>query len=287
MLRFANGHANWENIAYGSHSVRVIRHFEPTGLRYAVYRPVLCLVLQGTKLFNTGNQIYEVSAGRSLIVSVDMPIVSHISHASRNEPFLGLALDLDIPLIRDMAGPMEDCQEAASESDPAALVGDIEPALLVCAERAVEMLEQPDEAAKLMPGVLKDIHRWLVAGPRGHAVTRQALPSSHTQRVAKAIDVLRTQFAETLPIERLAMTAGMSQSTFHQHFKAITSLSPLQYQKQIRLLEARRLMVSDGISASRAAFAVGYESVPQFTREYGRLFGAPPRRDAQESRMRA
>jgi len=127
------------------------------------------------------------------------------------------------------------------------------------------------------------MHYWLLAGQHGAAIRRLALSDSHAQRVARAVAILRAGFTRPIPVERLAAAAGMSPSSFHQHFKAVTSLSPLQFQKQLRLLEARRLMLSDGVNASRAAFQVGYESVPQFTREYARMFGASPRRDASES----
>jgi transcriptional regulator GlxA family with amidase domain len=135
--------------------------------------------------------------------------------------------------------------------------------------------------------LLRELHYWLLAGRHGAAIRRLGWPDGHAPRVAKAVAVLRADFAQTLPVERLAAVAGMSASSFHQHFRSHTSLSPLQFQKQLRLIEARRLMLSDGMGASSAAFAVGYESVSQFTREYGRLFGLPPVRHTEAARSQA
>jgi AraC-like DNA-binding protein len=131
------------------------------------------------------------------------------------------------------------------------------------------------------------MHYWLLAGRHGEAIRLLGWPYGHVQRVARAVALLRTEFAKPLPVERLAAMAGMSQSSFHQHFRAVTSLTPLQFQKQLRLIEARRLMLSEGATASSAAFAVGYESVTQFTREYGRMFGLPPVRDTKVMRGKA
>jgi AraC-like DNA-binding protein len=139
----------------------------------------------------------------------------------------------------------------------------------------------------LQAQLVREMHYWLLAGKHGSAIRRLGWPDGHAQRVARAVAVLRAEFARQLPVERLAAVAGMSPSSFHQHFRAVTSLSPLQFQKHLRLIEARRLMMSEGGSASKAAFAVGYESVSQFTREYGRLFGLPPVKDAKAVRNRA
>ena len=133
----------------------------------------------------------------------------------------------------------------------------------------------------------RELHYWLLAGRHGAALRRLGGSEGHAQRVSRAVAVLRAEFARPLPVERLAEAAGMSPSSFHAHFRAVTSLSPLQFQKQLRLIEARRLMLSESLPASRAAFAVGYESVPQFTREYGRMFGLPPVRDVEAARGRA
>ena len=148
----------------------------------------------------------------------------------------------------------------------------------------MRLVERPASVAVLQAQLLREMHYWLLAGRHGAAIRRLGYPDGHVRRVARAVAVLRAEFARPLAVARLAAAAGMSPSSFHQHFRAVTSLSPLQFQKQLRLIEARRLMLSQGLNPSQAAFSVGYESVPQFTREYGRMFGAPPVRDVKSAR---
>jgi AraC-like DNA-binding protein len=145
--------------------------------------------------------------------------------------------------------------------------------------RLMRLLERPASLPVLQASLVREFHYWLLAGRHGAAIRRLGLPDSHVRRIARAVALLRAEYAQRLPVERLAAVAGMSPSAFHQHFRAVTSLSPLQFQKQLRLIEARRLMLADGLNASNAAFTVGYESVQQFTREYGRMFGMPPVRE--------
>jgi len=153
--------------------------------------------------------------------------------------------------------------------------------------RLMKLLDRPQAVPVLHAQLVREMHYWLLSGRHGPAIRRLAGPDGHAQRVARAVAVMRTDYMQPLPVERLAAAAGMSPSSFHQHFRAVTSLSPLQFQKQLRLIEARRLMLADGVSASSAAFAVGYESVSQFTREYGRMFGRPPATDMEALRSEA
>ena len=253
----------------------------------AIYKPVVCLILQGAKQVAAGGEMREYSAGQSLIVGVDRPVVAHIVRATRNEPYLALALELDMGVMREVMGEIAATPEPATRRDPALFVDDTDEVVVDCAARLVRLLDRPEAAPVLRPSIVKEMHYWLLAGRHGDAMRRLAHPDSHAQRVARAVAVLRAEFARPVPIGRLAAEAGMSPSSLHQHFKAVTSVSPLQFQKQLRLLEARRLMLRDGLGASRAAFEVGYESASQFTREYARMFGAPPRRDVSESRAAA
>jgi transcriptional regulator GlxA family with amidase domain len=153
--------------------------------------------------------------------------------------------------------------------------------------RLVRLMDRPASLPVLQAQLVRELHYWLLAGRHGMAIRSLGWPGGHAPQVARAVALLRTGFARPLPVAQLAAEAGMSPSSFHRHFRAATTLSPLQFQKQLRLIEARRLMLSDGVSASSAAFAVGYESVPQFTREYGRLFGLPPVRDVEAARGQA
>jgi AraC-like DNA-binding protein len=152
--------------------------------------------------------------------------------------------------------------------------------------RLVRLLDRPASLPVLQAQLVRELHYWLLAGRHGAAIRHLGFPGSHAQRIARAVKAIRADYAAPLTVERLAAIAGMSASTFHQHFRAITSLSPLQFQKQLRLIEARRLMLAEGSPASSAAYAVGYESVSQFNREYRRLFGLPPARDTETARRR-
>ena len=282
--RYAEAHARQGGVVQTPiPGLSTVRATEPSGLLHAIAQPLVCLVLQGSKQVAMGAQTYGFSAGESLLITADVPTVSQITRASAAAPYLSIALELSLPVIADLSAQMEAVpggDYAPVHVDPTdAEVADV-------ALRLMRLLERPEAVPLLHASLVRELHYWLLAGRHGAAIRRLGWPGSHAQRVARAVAVLRTDFAQPLPVESLAALAGMSPSSFHQHFRAVTSLSPLQFQKQLRLIEARRLMLSEGVSASIAAFAVGYESVPQFTREYGRLFGLPPVRDTQAARGR-
>lgn len=261
-----------------------IRATAPSSLQYAISRPLVCLVLQGTKHVTMGKRSFTFSAGDSLLVTADVPTVSQITHANIVTPYLSLVLELDPALIASLTAEMKAVSVAGGAS---VRVEPTDTEVAGAALRLMRLLERPASAPILHAQMNREMHYWLLAGRHGAAIRRMGGPDSHTQRVARAVAVLRTEFALPLPVDRLAAVAGMSPSSFHQHFRTATSLSPLQFQKQLRLIEARRLMLSEGVTASSAAFAVGYESVSQFTREYGRMFGLPPVRDIERVRRRA
>ena len=282
--RYANVHAAAAGIARPSiPGLSLVRATMPSELIYDISRPLACLVLQGSKHVTMGTQAFAFSAGDSLLITADVPTLSQITRASIKAPYLSLVINLDLALIADLTTQME----AAAEADHAPVR--VEPTAIETADaalRLMRLLDRPASVPVLQAQLMRELHYWLLAGRHGGAIRRIGGPDSHTQRIARAVAVLRTDFARSVPVERLAGVAGMSASSFHQHFRAMTSLSPLQFQKQLRLIEARRLMLAEGMSASQAAFAVGYESVPQFTREYGRTFGAPPMRDIRTARDR-
>jgi len=261
-----------------------VRATRPSDLDYAISRPLVCLVLQGTKLVTTGSDTLTFDAGDSLLITADVPTISQITRASSAEPYLSLILDIDIPLISDLAMNMK--------AVPPARGGHVrmvqtDEEVADAALRLMRLSERPSALPILKTQLLREMHYWLLAGRHGPAMRQLGFPEGHLQRVARAIAVLRAEYASSLPVERLAAAAGMSPSSFYQHFRAVTSLSPLQFQKQLRLIEARRLMMARGISARSAAFAVGYESVPQFTREYHRMFGRPPIKDISSLKLAA
>lgn len=248
----------------------------PSGLDYAISQPLVCLVLQGKKQVTMRAETLKFGAGDSLLIAADVPTVSRITDASQSAPYFSLVLNLDWALIAELRAEIGATSFANSAPVQVAPTG---AEAIDTALRLMRLLDRPEAIPILQASLLRELHYWLLCGQHGPTISRLGVPEGHVQRIARAVSILRAEFARPVRIERLAQSAGMSPSSFHRHFRSVTSLTPLQFQKQLRLIEARRLMQSENISASNAAFAVGYESVPQFTREYGRLFGLPPVRD--------
>jgi AraC-like DNA-binding protein len=280
--RYAGAHAAEGGLAQTPiPGLTTVRATAPSGLVHAISRPLVCLVLQGAKRVTMGAQSFDFAAGDSLLITADVPTVSQITRASVAAPYLSLVLELDPAVVTDLAIQMKAVlvgSRAPVRVDPT----DTEAA--DAALRLMRLLDRPAAVPLLGAQLVREMHYWLLAGRHGTAIRHLGWPDSQARGLARAVAHLRAEFAKPLPVEQLASMAGMSRSAFHVHFRAATSLSPLQFQKQLRLIEARRLMLSDGVSASSAAFAVGYESVSQFNREYSRLFGLPPVRDVQTVR---
>lgn len=264
--------------------VHVLRSFQQVDANHALYRPSLCVVVQGGKQFLVGDRQVDYRAMQGLIVSMDLPACGRIVSASPDAPFIGLTVEFDTAIIRDVLDHLEEPPTALEKDGSAFFVADIEDALARCLVRLVRLAETPQAIAVLYPSILREIYYWLLTGPHGSAVCRLALPETHLSRIAKAIWLLREHYTEPLPVVRLAAAARMSASSFHHHFKALTGMTPLQFQKQLRLLEARRLMLSDALAVADAAYRVGYESASQFSREYSRAFGQAPKRDTMTLR---
>jgi AraC-like DNA-binding protein len=264
----------------------IFRAAAPGELQYAIARPLVALVVQGCKRVTTGGQSFEFGAGDSMVISADVPTVSQITRADLNKPYYSLALDLDPAIVEALTVEMG---VVRAEQGVAVRVDPTEAEVADAALRLIRLLDRPASVPVLRAQYVRELHYWLLAGRHGSAIRNLGVSEGNVQRVARAVAIIRSEYARPLRVERLAEAAGMSPSSLHQHFRAVTSLSPLQFQKQLRLIEARRMMLSEGSSASIAAYEVGYESVPQFTREYARMFGAPPVREikAAQSRMRA
>lgn len=280
--RYADAHADEHGIARTPvPNLALVRSTATTDLVHAIYQPLVCLLVQGSKQVTIGSQSLTFSAGDSLLVTADLPVVSQVTRASVAAPYLSLVFELDLAIVTALM--MEMGAEPALDAAPVR-VDPTEAEVADAALRLMRLLDRPAALPVLQAQLVREMHYWLLAGKHGSAIRRLGWPEGHVQRIARAVAVLRAEFAKPVPVERLAAAAGMSLSSFHHHFRAVTSLSPLQFQKQLRLIEARRLMMSDGASASSAAFAVGYESVSQFTREYGRMFGLPPVKDIKAAR---
>jgi AraC-like DNA-binding protein len=278
---YASRHANGDGLALTQvPGLRMMCVHAPSGPLHSIYRPLVCLILQGEKQMLIGAEERVVSRGQSVIVTADTAVNGRIVRASRSEPYLAVAVELDVALLRDIDAELGGRGEAGSAGIPPVLVADLDSAALDCAMRLMRMLDRPEAIPILHPGISRELHYWLLSGPHGAALRSLALPGSGASRLATAIAILRKEYRSRIPISRLAKAAGMSLTAFHVQFKEFTLLTPHQFQKRLRLIEARRLMVHEGLTATRAAFDVGYESAPQFTREYARMFGAPPRRDA-------
>lgn len=250
----------------------LVRRTSPSELEYTVIQPLVCLVLQGCKRVSVGSSTTSYAAGDMMVVTGNVPTVSRITKASVAVPYLALALDLDLSVITDLVMNAPNVYSRPSRQDTREELRD-------ALRRLVLLLDRPPSLTVLKDGLVREIHHWLLSGRYGLAIRSLGSPDSHARRIARAVAILRADYAKPVPIKRLADAAGMSRSGFHQHFRAITSLTPLQFQKQLRLIEARRLLLSSGRTISQVAFDVGYESASQFSREYTRMYGRPPSSD--------
>lgn len=241
----------------------------------------MCIVAQGAKWAMFGGDRLEYRAGQALVIGVETPSIGRVIEASPGQPCLVLAFELDLAIMRSIAEDLAQPPKSSGEPGRGVLVTDFHGPLADCALRLVRLLDTPQAIPILYPAIMREIGYWLLTGPHGGDIARLTLASSPSRPVIRALHALRERFCETLRIDDLAAIAGLSVSAFHRQFKTLTAMTPLQYQKQLRLLEARRLMVSQAINVETASYQVGYESPSQFSREYGRLFGIPPKRDAK------
>ena len=251
--------------------------------------PSLCIVAQGTKTVLVGEKLYEYDPSRMLVFSVALPIAAQITHASRSEPYLALRLDLDPHKIAELVLKVYPLGLPPVQERRAVYVTPVDVSIINAATRLFECLGQPGDTELLAPLVVDEILIRLLRGPIGVRVAQMGFAESSVHRLAKAISWLRANFSQPTKVEDLAGLVHMSVSSFHEHFKAVTSMSPLHYQKVLRLQEARRLMLSMMMDAGTASQRVGYLSASQFSREYSRFFGSAPTRDIarlrQETRL--
>ncbi len=254
--------------------------------RTSVSQAVFCVVAQGSKSTLLNDQRFVYNPGKYLLVSLDLPLVGQIEQASRAKPFLGLSLVLDLEEISSLMREADLPQEVAPPLRPGLAVGSMDDDLMDAVIRLSELLRKPAQIAVLAPLIRREIFYRLLLSEQGGLLRRIAADSGKVQRVAAGLAWLKRNLERPIRMEELAREMKMSPSAMHTWFRAVTSMSPLQYQKQLRLQEARRILLSESLDAGTASRRVGYESASQFSREYRRFFGNPPMQDIEHLRAR-
>ncbi len=246
-----------------------------------LYNPSLCFLAQGRKQTMLNQDIYQYGPSEYLLVSVDLPIMGQVTQASPEEPYLVIKIDIDVLLLTDLLSHTAYPLRPNRTAQRGVFVGKADATLGDSVLRLARMLATPEDILVLATQTIREIFYRILRGEHGDKLAQVAFKGSHTERIASAIHKIKANFRESIPVEKLADLAGMSVSGFHAHFKSITAMSPLQFQKNLRLIEARNLMLAGDLDATTTAYQVGYESPSQFNREYTRMFGNPPRRDIE------
>jgi AraC-like DNA-binding protein len=256
----------------------------PSARMHVVYNTSVCLVVQGEKEVMLDNETYRYAASEFLVVSMDLPAIGHVTVATPEKPYFALQLDIDPKQLSDLLTDSFRTEGHGAPTERAVFVASTNDRLTDALLRLARLLDTPQDIPLLAPMVIREIYYRLLNGSYGQRIAQIAISGTHMQRIAHVIQMLKTKLSEPIRVEDLAEMAHMSPSSFHFHFKEVTTMSPLQYQKRLRLLEARRLLLVEGTDASSAAYRVGYESASQFSREYSRMFGAPPISDVTKVR---
>lgn len=245
----------------------------------SVYTPSLCIIVQGKKRVLLEDEIYQYQPSEYLVVSVDLPVIGQVIEASKDKPYLCLQIELDQHQLAELMVQAKLPINNKTPSQRGIFVGDVDESLGDGVLRLARLLEATQDIALLAPMIKREIYYRLLNGQYGDVIAQMAQAGSHMHRISAAIQVLKNNYNKPIKIEALANQIGMSISSFHSHFKTVTAMSPLQFQKRLRLLEARKIMLADTQDAASTAYQVGYESPSQFSREYVRMFGHPPKRD--------
>jgi AraC-like DNA-binding protein len=255
------------------------RSSQPTEMLHSVFKPAFCVIAQGSKQVLLGEEVFRYDPGHYLISTVDLPIISQVIEASKERPYFSFRLNLDASLVVSVMMESDIETKKGDASVKAMDVSSIDANMLDAVVRLARLLDTPDEIQVLAPLIIREIVYRLLRGEQGARLSHLLASAGDTRRISKAVEQLRENFDRPLRIDDIARELGMSVSGFHHHFKSVTAMSPLQFQKQIRLQEARRLMLGEDLDAASAGFRVGYEDPSYFSREYKKLFGAPPQRD--------
>lgn len=264
--------------------LRLCRWSTPTPPVSYTHRPSICLIAQGSKQVVLGEQYYHYDPLHFLVSSIELPVIANIVDASSDKPYLSLALDLDLAEISQLISSGELSFDHNKQPHTGLSVETLSPILLDAFTRLVALLDEPHNIKVLAPMIKREIYFRLLGSELGPRLSQIVATESHSQQITHAINWLKSHYAMPLNIAELATNSGMSKSAFYTHFRAITSMTPLQFQKKLRLSEARRLMLTENLDAMSTGFQVGYESPSQFSREYSRLFGAPPLTDIKKLR---
>ncbi|MBE5180305.1 AraC family transcriptional regulator [Vibrio parahaemolyticus] len=264
--------------------LRFSRWTTPTPPTSYTHNPSICLIVQGRKRVLLGEESFIYDANHFLISSVDLPIIANIIEASEEQPYLGLIMELDLTEISQLIVDSELAFTQSKEAQKGIAVGELSESLLDAFVRLAELLDEGQNIKILAPIIKREVFYRLLMSEQGTRLHQIVTAGSHSHQIAKAIDWLKNNFVKPLSVGDLASYTGMSKSSFYTHFRSMTSMTPLQFQKKLRLSEARRLMLTENLDAMAATFKVGYESPSQFSREYSRLFGAPPSKDIKSLR---
>ncbi|WP_297833004.1 AraC family transcriptional regulator [Pseudomonas sp.] len=278
-LRTLTAHAQNRRTDTGIPRVAMVQGIIPEHQLAAVYDPMINVILRGGKTMTVGGRSLHYDPATYFVMSVDLPAAGVVHPAETGEPYLAVSLTLDVTIISNLLGDLPNTAERLNKAAGFSVAA-VTPELLDAWVRMLRLMAHPGDIAALAPAYEREILYRVLQGPMGWMLRDIALPDASLARVNLAIQQIRREYAEPLRVEQLANSAAMSVSAFHRHFKAVTALSPLQYQKQIRLLQARTLLVAAGYSVMAAAHEVGYQSATQFSREYSREFGRPPGQDA-------
>ncbi|MCG6281938.1 AraC family transcriptional regulator [Vibrio diabolicus] len=279
--KWANGVNQYDTEIPG---LRFSRWATPTPPTSYTHNPSICLIAQGRKRVLLGEDSFVYDANHFLISSVDLPIIANIIEASEDKPYLGVIMELDLTEISQLIVDSELTFNQSKEAQKGIAVRELSEPLLDAFLRLIELLDEGQSIKILAPIIKREIFYRLLITEQGARLNQIVTAGSHSHQIAKAIDWLKNNFVKPLSVSELAAYSGMSKSAFYTHFRSMTSMTPLQFQKKLRLSEARRLMLTENLDAMATTFKVGYESPSQFSREYSRLFGAPPSKDIKSLR---
>ncbi|MGY2575437.1 AraC family transcriptional regulator N-terminal domain-containing protein [Vibrio sp. C8] len=268
----------------GIPGLRLSRWEAPTPPTSYTHNPSICLIAQGKKQVLLGGDSFIYDANHFLISSVNLPITANIMEASKDKPYLGLILELDLQEISQLIVDSDYSFTHYKEAQKGIAVGTLSQPLLDAFVRLLSLMDEPESIKVLAPVIKREIFYRLLMSEQGSRLNQIVTDGSHSHQISKAIEWLKSNFVKPLSVGELAAYSGMSKSAFYTHFRSMTSMTPLQFQKQLRLSEARRLMLTENLDAMATTFKVGYESPSQFSREYSRLFGSPPSKDIKALR---